>query len=132
MLPQPCDRQGSILAGVVPHGEPPGHGITGCEEAVRQPERLEYQRGDGPLVGQTRNLLKDPPSQVVPRLAVGGPDAGRRYLLQLSQLRFTIREQFTRLLSPLIARAIPDLQPGFHAYANGLKEAAEGQHGGGS
>ncbi|HEX6760788.1 MAG TPA: SRPBCC domain-containing protein [Propionibacteriaceae bacterium] len=46
--------------------------------------------------------------------------------------RFTIREQFTGLLSPLIARAIPDLQPGFHAYANGLKEAAEEQHRSGS
>jgi hypothetical protein len=42
--------------------------------------------------------------------------------------RFTIREQFTGLLSPFIARAIPDLQPGFHAYANGLKQAAEEQH----
>jgi hypothetical protein len=46
--------------------------------------------------------------------------------------RFTIREQFTGLLSPLIARAIPDLQLGFHAYAKGLKQAAEEQHQGGS
>ena len=40
---------------------------------------------------------------------------------------FTIREQFTGLLTPFFARSIPDLQPGFHAYANGLKQAAEEQ-----
>lgn len=39
--------------------------------------------------------------------------------------RYTVREQFTGLLSPLINRAIPDLQPGFRAFANGLKQAAE-------
>lgn len=39
--------------------------------------------------------------------------------------RFTIKEQFTGLLAPLISRAMPDLQPGFQAYARGLKQATE-------
>jgi hypothetical protein len=39
--------------------------------------------------------------------------------------RFTIREEFRGLLSPLITRAMPDLQPGFQAYAQGLKQTAE-------
>jgi hypothetical protein len=42
-----------------------------------------------------------------------------------SGTRYTVREQFAGLLSPLINRAIPDLQPGFRAFANGLKQAAE-------
>jgi hypothetical protein len=34
----------------VPHGEPPGHDITGREETVRQAQRLEYERGN--IAGQ--------------------------------------------------------------------------------
>ncbi|MEZ4236473.1 MAG: SRPBCC domain-containing protein [Myxococcota bacterium] len=37
---------------------------------------------------------------------------------------FTMREQFTGLLSPLIGRAIPDLQPMFEQFADGLAAAA--------
>jgi hypothetical protein len=62
-------------------------GIIAREEAVRQPQGLEYERGDGPLVRQTRDLLHDPPGQVVPRLAVGGPGARRRDQLQIGHLR---------------------------------------------
>ena len=41
------------------------------------------------------------------------------------QVEFSMREQFTGLLSPLIGRSIPDLQPSFEQFANDLKQAAE-------
>jgi hypothetical protein len=41
------------------------------------------------------------------------------------QVEFSMREKFTGLLSPLIARAIPDLRPSFDQFAHDLKQAAE-------
>lgn len=38
---------------------------------------------------------------------------------------FTMRERFTGLLAPLIVRTIPDLQPMFEQFADGLKGRAE-------
>jgi hypothetical protein len=40
-------------------------------------------------------------------------------------LSFTMREQFTGLLAPLITRSIPDLTPTFDEFAACLKSAAE-------
>ena len=40
--------------------------------------------------------------------------------------RFTMHEEFSGLLSPLMARMIPDMQPSFEQFANGLKAKAEG------
>lgn len=40
-------------------------------------------------------------------------------------VEFDMREAFTGLLSPLIGRAIPDLQPNFDAFAADLKASAE-------
>lgn len=40
-------------------------------------------------------------------------------------LRFDIREEFTGPLLPLIGRSIPDLQPSFDKFANGLKKRVE-------
>ena len=42
------------------------------------------------------------------------------------EVRFSMREEFTGLLAPLISRSIPDLQPAFDAFAADLKRAAEG------
>lgn len=39
---------------------------------------------------------------------------------------FTMREEFTGLLAPLISKSIPDLQPAFEQFANGLKARVEG------
>jgi hypothetical protein len=39
--------------------------------------------------------------------------------------RFTMREQFSGWMAPLIVRAIPDLQPMFEQFADGLKAKAE-------
>ena len=39
---------------------------------------------------------------------------------------FSMREQFTGLLAPLIGRSIPDLQPDFDEFAACLKARAEG------
>jgi hypothetical protein len=39
--------------------------------------------------------------------------------------RFTMREAYTGPLAPLITRSIPDLQPSFERFANGLKRRAE-------
>jgi hypothetical protein len=38
---------------------------------------------------------------------------------------FTMREEFTGLLSGLIVRSIPDMQPSFDKFARGLKAEAE-------
>lgn len=39
---------------------------------------------------------------------------------------FSMRESFSGLLAPLIARSIPDLQPAFEEFARCLKTRAEG------
>jgi hypothetical protein len=38
---------------------------------------------------------------------------------------FSMREQYTGLMAPLISRSIPDLQPAFDDFASDLKRAAE-------
>lgn len=38
---------------------------------------------------------------------------------------FSMREEYTGLMAPLIGRSIPDLQPAFDAFAADLKRAAE-------
>ena len=40
-------------------------------------------------------------------------------------VEFSMRETFSGLLSPLIERSIPDLQPAFDEFAAGLKKRAE-------
>lgn len=42
-----------------------------------------------------------------------------------SAITFAMREEFSGLLSPLITRSIPDLQPTFDAFAADLKRRAE-------
>ena len=42
-----------------------------------------------------------------------------------SGTRFTMREEFSGLLLPLIWRSMPDLGPSFQQFANGLKQRAE-------
>jgi hypothetical protein len=44
---------------------------------------------------------------------------------QAEQTRFTMREQFTGPLLPLIWRTLPDFQPSFQKFARGLKARAE-------
>lgn len=41
------------------------------------------------------------------------------------KVQFQMTEVFTGLMSPVIARSIPDLQPSFDAFARCLKSAAE-------
>jgi hypothetical protein len=41
-------------------------------------------------------------------------------------VEFSMREEYTGLMAPLIGRSIPDLQPVFDEFANDLKRAAEG------
>ena len=41
--------------------------------------------------------------------------------------RFMMREEYTGPLASLIFKSIPDLQPSFEKFANGLKVRAEGQ-----
>jgi hypothetical protein len=41
-------------------------------------------------------------------------------------VEFSMREQYTGLMAPLITRSIPDLQPAFDEFARDLKCAAEG------
>jgi hypothetical protein len=40
-------------------------------------------------------------------------------------LKFEMREVFSGLLSPLIERSLPDLQPAFDEFALALKQRAE-------
>jgi hypothetical protein len=39
---------------------------------------------------------------------------------------FTVREEYTGPLLPLIWRSMPDLEPSFRQFASGLKSRAEG------
>ena len=48
-----------------------------------EPERLEHQRGNGAIEGLSRDLLQDPPRQVVAGLAVGGAGPGECDQVQL-------------------------------------------------
>jgi hypothetical protein len=41
--------------------------------------------------------------------------------------RFTMREEYSGPMLPLIWRSMPDLQPSFEQFANGLKRQAEGR-----
>jgi hypothetical protein len=41
------------------------------------------------------------------------------------EVEFSMREEFSGLLAPLITRSIPDLQPAFDEFAGDLKRAAE-------
>ena len=40
-------------------------------------------------------------------------------------VEFSMREEFTGPLAPLFTRSIPDLQPAFEAFGEGLKQHAE-------
>ena len=40
-------------------------------------------------------------------------------------VEFSMREEFTGLMAPLITKSIPDLQPAFDEFAMNLKQAAE-------
>jgi hypothetical protein len=40
-------------------------------------------------------------------------------------VEFSMREEYTGLMAPLIGRSIPDLQPAFDGFASDLKRAAE-------
>jgi hypothetical protein len=44
---------------------------------------------------------------------------------QYGRIRFDMREEFTGILSPMIERSIPNLQPAFDEFARCLKSAAE-------
>ncbi|MFN0102231.1 MAG: SRPBCC family protein [Bryobacteraceae bacterium] len=41
------------------------------------------------------------------------------------KVEFSMREEYTGLMAPLIGRSIPDLQPAFDEFASDLKRAAE-------
>ena len=51
----------------------------------------------------------------------------RTYTLVPTQdgVEFTMREEFSGLMAPLITRSIPDLQPSFNEFAAALKSRAE-------
>jgi uncharacterized protein YndB with AHSA1/START domain len=46
--------------------------------------------------------------------------------LQNGDVEFSMREEYTGWLAPLIGRSMPDLQPAFDEFASSLKRAAEG------
>jgi hypothetical protein len=49
-----------------------------------------------------------------------------RVLPEGDRTRFTMREEYTGPLLPLIWRSMPDLQPSFDKFARGLKARVEG------
>jgi hypothetical protein len=87
MPPRSRYGQELFLAAVVSNSESPGHDVIAREETVRQPQRFEDERIHSLFERLARNLLDDPPEQVVPRLTVGNAGAKRRDQLQLSHLR---------------------------------------------
>lgn len=42
-------------------------------------------------------------------------------------VRFSMREEYSGIVAPIIVRSIPDLQPAFDEFASDLKRAAEAQ-----
>ncbi len=72
----------------------------------------------------------EPPLRMVWR---GGMPLGlfkgeRTFMLKTGSagdVEFSMREEYTGLMAPLIARSIPDLQPAFDEFASDLKRAAE-------
>lgn len=72
-----------------------------------EPERRMVFRGGMPLglfIGERTYTLTP-----------GGPAA----------TRFVLREEYTGPMAPLITRSLPDLQPSFTQFAQGLKQQAE-------
>jgi hypothetical protein len=49
-----------------------------------------------------------------------------RVVLEGDRTRFTMREEYTGPLLPLIWRSMPDVQPSFDKFARGLKARVEG------
>jgi hypothetical protein len=41
------------------------------------------------------------------------------------EVEFSMREEYTGLMAPLMTRSIPDLKPAFDEFASDLKRAAE-------
>jgi hypothetical protein len=64
---------------------------------------------------EVRRTIAAPPDTVWARLT-DAPGVGRE---------FHMREEFSGLLSPLIAGSIPDLQPSFEQFADGLRHLCE-------
>lgn len=50
---------------------------------------------------------------------------GERVFTLTPDSEFSMREEYTGLMAPLIGRSIPDLQPAFDDFAHDLKRAAE-------
>ncbi len=78
---------------------------------------------------KTRVVSMDAPRRMVWE---GGMPAGlfrgvRTFTLVAAEggTDFTMREEFTGLMLPLIWRSMPDLQPSFDSFARGLAQAAE-------
>jgi hypothetical protein len=72
----------------------------------------------------------DPPRSMVWRggMPTGLFQGNRVFTLKPSpngEVEFSMREEYTGLLAPLIGRSIPDLQPAFDEFASDLKRAAE-------
>ena len=79
----------------------------GVKVAELEPEQRMVFRGGMPL-----GLFKGVRTYT---LAPDGPGA----------TRFVMREEYSGPMAPLITRSIPDLQPSFNQFAQGLKQQAE-------
>lgn len=75
-----------------------------------------------------RTLLPEQRMVLVGGMPLGLFKGQRTYTLDPTadgSVRFSMREEFSGLLAPLIERSIPDMQPSFDAFAANLKAASE-------
>ncbi|MBL8929969.1 MAG: SRPBCC domain-containing protein [Kineosporiaceae bacterium] len=107
-----------------------GTGIERIDGAIAPGERFTLWSTAAPGRGfRTRVTELTAPSSME---WTGGMPAGlfrgvRRFALSPARggTDFHMREEFTGLMLPLIWRTMPDLQPSFEAFADGLARASE-------
>jgi hypothetical protein len=83
----------------------------------------------GPRLPGQGDRVRSRPADDLERRHAAGPVQGRRTITLApgsdGTTRFTVREEYTGPLLPLIWRSMPDLAPSFRQFATGLKQRAE-------
>lgn len=105
-------------------------GITRFEGTIAPGETIRlWSEADSDRSFKLKVVRFTPPRQMVWKggIPLGLFTGERTYTLSESAetTTFTMREEFSGLMAPLITKSIPDLNPSFRTYAAGLKARAE-------
>ena len=106
-------------------------GIIGIEGSIALSSKLKIWSEASPGRAFALKVTEfQPPSRMVwsGGMPFGLFTGARRFQLSPKgdQTEFFMREEFAGLLSGLIGKSIPDLQPSFEKFADGLKRLSEG------